>query len=176
MSKNSDDLTKETFWSFMKKFPNEPPIEPVFLVWHYHVPTKQLVYEHNWKFYLTKEEYASLPFPLWIVLKKEAFGSSATELFPKHPTTLEGCKAHCEQMQKIVELDVRAIMDYHNKPGCQVRTWKSKEEYMDDIVSVLKKTGEHDPTGEAMYEFVQPKSYSEYPKLALRYFKSLFGY
>ena len=60
-------------------------------------------------------------------------------------------------MAQILQLDVRAINDYHTYVGVQIRTYESKDEYVKDFGGVLAKTGENDPTGEKMYE-LQNKS------------------
>ena len=62
------------------------------------------------------------------------------------------CKIHCGQMAKILDLDVRAVVDYHSHPGVMSRTWKSKAEFHDDFYKVLTKTGEQD--GWWMHHFV----------------------
>ena len=54
-------------------------------------------------------------------------------------------------MAQILALDVRAINDYHTYPGEQIRVYESKDEYVKNFGAILKKTGEDDPTGEAMF-------------------------
>jgi len=53
-------------------------------------------------------------------------------------------------MATILDLDVRAAVDYHSHPGVMSRTWKSKAEFLEDFYKVLKNTGEHDPTGKGL--------------------------
>lgn len=53
-------------------------------------------------------------------------------------------------MAKILDLDVRAVVDYHSHPGVMSRTWKSKAEFHDNFYKVLTKTGEQDPTGKGI--------------------------
>jgi hypothetical protein len=96
-------------------------------VWTYHVPSKQLIYEHNFDMFVTKEE---------MMMKSCNFGSMAKGPMPKGPTALSECKIHCGQMAKILDLDVRAAVDYHSHPGVMSKTWKSKAEFHDDFYKV----------------------------------------
>jgi hypothetical protein len=64
------------------------------------------------------------------------FGSMAKGPMPKGPTALSECKIHCGQMAKILDLDVRAAVDYHSHPGVMSKTWKSKAEFHDDFYKV----------------------------------------
>ena len=157
MSKTVDEPVKMGYWKFMTTFPGEQACEPVFLVWHYHVPTKQLIYDHNFLFHFTLKEHKQLPFPLNLLMPVEAFGSAAREQFPHGPATLEDCRAHCEQMARVTALDVRAMYDYHCAPGVQVRTWSSREEFQTDFKDALSITGEDDVTGRKMYQIMKPK-------------------
>lgn len=63
-------------------------------------------------------------------------------------------------MDEILQLDVRAISDYHTYPGeqAQIRTYASKEDYVKDFTMILSKTGEHDKTGETMFKLANKKS------------------
>jgi hypothetical protein len=83
--------------------------------------------------------------PMKMVMKSCNFGSVAKGPMPKGPT-----KKITAARVKILDLDIRAAVDYHSHPGVMSRTWKSKAEFHDDFYKVLKKTGEHDPTGKGM--------------------------
>jgi hypothetical protein len=61
-------------------------------------------------------------------------------------------------MAHILDLDVRAINDYHSYPGVQIRKYESKDEYAKDFGAVLAKTGENDPTGAKMFEMQNSSS------------------
>lgn len=135
---------------FMKNFGKMKATQPFLAVWHYHVPSKQLVYEHNFDLYLTKAVVKSFPFPMTMMMKSCNCASALKGPIPKAPSTVEDCKTHCELMQKILQLDVRAMTDYHANPTYQALTFDSKEDFLDKFTKVLKKTGEHDPTGAAM--------------------------
>jgi hypothetical protein len=55
-------------------------------------------------------------------------------------------------MQPILKLDVLGILDYHTDHGLHIRTYNSKEEFVEGFTKeVLKKTGEDDPSGETLY-------------------------
>ena len=66
------------------------------LVWAYHVPTKQLLIEHNFNVYLDKKQLAKAALPLRMMMKTNDFASCAAEKMPAGPKTKEGCKAHCK--------------------------------------------------------------------------------
>lgn len=149
-SEDKADNRKQNILSYMSKI--GPMDQQMLAIWVYHVPTKQLLIEHNFNVYMSKEQIAKASFVLRKMMKPNVFASCAKEQMPTGPKTKEGCKAHCEQMAQILELDVRAINDYHTYPGVQIRTYESKEEYMKDFGDLLAKTGENDPTGESMFE------------------------
>ncbi|KAL7425916.1 hypothetical protein ACHAXM_000236, partial [Skeletonema potamos] len=138
---------KQNILSYMSKI--GPCDQPFLAIWSYHVPTKQLVIEHNFMIYMTKEQVAkATSFVLRMMMKTEDFSSCANQMMPVGPKSMVGCKAHCKQMAQILKLDVRAIIDYHSYPGVQIRTYESKDAYVKDFGGVLAKTGENDPTGE----------------------------
>lgn len=150
----SEDKGKSTrsqnILSYMSKI---PPCDQNFLaIWVYHVPSKQLLIEHNFDIYMSKEQIAKASFILRKMLKKENFASCAKAPMPVGPKDKEGCKAHCEQMAQILKLDVAAINDYHSYPGKQIREYNSKEDFVSGFTAVLDKTGESDPTGEEMFK------------------------
>ena len=148
---------KQNILAYMMKIP--ACTAPMLAVWFYHVPSKQLLIEHNFYTYMTQEQIGKASFMLRMMMEKEKLASCATDPMPNGPKTMEGCKIHCEQMSKILELDVLAINDYHSYPGVQIREYDSREAFVDDFTKVLKKTGEQDPTGEAMYQIMNPKSF-----------------
>jgi hypothetical protein len=150
MSKDSQNKTKVGLVGFLKNFSQAKPDQQFLSVWTYHVPSKQLIYEHNFDLFLVKEVVSGFPFIMKMMMKSSNFGSMAKGPMPKGPKDLSECKTHCGQMAKILDLDVRAAVDYHSNPGVQARTWKSKAEFHDDFYGVLKKTGEHDPEGKEM--------------------------
>lgn len=150
------DNRKQNILSYMSKV---PPCDQKFLaVWVYHVPSKQLIIEHNFDVFMSKKQIAKASLPLRMMMKKENFASCAKAPMPTGPKDEEGCKTHCEQMAQILQLDVAAIIDYHSYPGLQIRKYESKEEFVSDFTAVLDKTGESDPTGEKMFELQNKKS------------------
>ena len=149
---------KQNILSYMSKV---PPCDQKFLaVWVYHVPSKQLIIEHNFDVFMSKKQIAKASLPLRMMMKKENFESCANAPMPTGPKDKEGCKTHCEQMAQILQLDVAAINDYHSYPGVQIRKYESKEEFASDLTAVLDKTGESDSTGEKMFELQNKKSSS----------------
>jgi hypothetical protein len=157
MTASESKVTKanQNIISYMSKI--GPCDQPMLAIWAYHVPTKQLLIEHNFMPYLSKEQLAKASRMLRMMMKTNDFSSCANEKMPQGPKTKEGCKEHCSQMAQILQLDVRAINDYHTYVGVQIRTYESKDEYVKDFGGILAKTGENDPTGEKMYE-LQNKS------------------
>lgn len=155
-SETKADKKGQNILAYMSKI--GPCDQEMLAIWAYHVPTKQLLIEHNFMPYLSKEQLAKASRVLRMMMKKHQFASCAKEQMPVGPKTKEGCKTHCEQMAQILELDVAAINDYHTYPGVQIRTYESKEEYEKDFGAVLAKTGENDPTGEHMFELQNASS------------------
>lgn len=156
MSKDAANSTKLGTFGFLKNFAGAKPDQRFLAVWTYHVATKQLIYEHNFDIYMAKETLAQFPMMMRMMMGAENFGSMAKGPMPKGPTTMEGCKEHCEQMAKIVDLDVRAAVEYHSLPGTMVRKWESKEAYRNEMINVLSKTGEDDITGAKMFQVQNP--------------------
>ena len=54
-------------------------------------------------------------------------------------------------MAPILDLDVLGVLDYHTDIKTHIRTYANKDEFKKEFAEVLKKTGEHDPTGEALF-------------------------
>lgn len=54
-------------------------------------------------------------------------------------------------MAPILELDVEGVLDYHTDLKTHIRTYANKDEFKEEFTNVLKKSGEHDPTGEALF-------------------------
>ena len=156
-SKNLEETTKAGKFQFISNFATLKPTERILCVWAYHVPSKQLIYEHNFGFYLTKEHHKQFGFPFSLLLPKETICSVALEKLPHGPTTLEGCQEHCRQMAIILDLDVRALMEYHSLPGAMAARYKSKKEYRKELTAILVKTGEHEEDGAAMYRAMSPR-------------------
>lgn len=150
------DNRKQNILSYMSKV---PPCDQNFLaMWVYHIPSKQLIIEHNFDVYMTKEQINKASPVLRMMMKKQNFASCAKAPMPTGPKEKEACKTHCEQMAQILQLDVAAIIDYHSYPGVQIRKYESKEEFVSDFTAVLDKTGESDPTGEKMFKLQNKKS------------------
>ncbi|CAB9517999.1 expressed unknown protein [Seminavis robusta] len=142
--------TKLTLFQYLKNVSKLEATERMLCVWAYHVPTKQLVYEHNMDFFLSKAKVSEFPFPLKYVFPKEKLQSAVKQPTSKGPKTLEGCKGHCEVWANVLDLDVRALLDYHSDPGLMPGRWETKEAYRKEMVQILKATGEDVEDGSAM--------------------------
>ena len=66
------------------------------IVWAYHVPTKQLLIEHNFMPYMHKKQIAKASAVLRMMMKTNDFSSCANEKMPNGPKSKEGCKIHCK--------------------------------------------------------------------------------
>ena len=62
----------------------------------------------------------------------------------------------CILQAAILGLDVRAITDYHAWPRVMAQRFASAEEYKETMVAILKKTGEHDASGESLCTLPKP--------------------
>jgi hypothetical protein len=151
-SKDIHNVSREPKFALLKKIASTKATEKFLAVWAYHVPSKQLIYEHNFNFYLTKEHLKQFSFPFSFVLPKEKICSCAKEQLPSGPKSQEDCEAHCRLMAEILGLDVRAMMEYHSLPGVMAGRFASKEEFGTEFKKILKKTGEHEADGTAMYK------------------------
>lgn len=81
---------KQNIMSYMSKI---GPIDQLFLaIWVYHVPTKQLLIEHNFMPYLSKEQIGKASLMLRMMMKSNQFASAANEKMPTGPKTMAGCK------------------------------------------------------------------------------------
>jgi len=153
------DGAKVPPFNFMFKMVAQKMSERFLAVWFYHAPSKTLVTEHNWDFYITKQhkQEGVNGFLMKKMLPVDSFSSTAKGPVPKGPTELAGCEQHCKQMARILELDVRAATDYHSWPGQLSRRWQDKNTFYEDFFATLRKTGEHDPTGRSMLKAMTKK-------------------
>lgn len=158
-SQDIHNTSKLPKFKFLQNFGGLKPTEKILCVWTYHVPTKQLIYEHNFHFFLTKEHHKQFGFPFSLILPKEKVCSCAKEKLPRGPRDMDEIQAHCHQMARIVELDVRALMEYHSLPGAMAARYKSQTDYQKSFLKILSATGEHDPTGKAMYHAMNPRCF-----------------
>jgi hypothetical protein len=156
-SKDIHNISKLPKYTFLRKIGSLKPTEKFLAVWTYHVPSKQLIYEHNFNFFLTKEHMKQFGFPFKFVLPKEKICSCAKEKLPAGPKSHEDCEAHCRLMAEILDLDVRGMIEYHSLPGAMAGRYKSKEEFRKELTKILKKTGEQDADGVAMYKVMNPR-------------------
>lgn len=81
--KDDKNKRKESFFKYMNKIP--PCTQPMLAVWLYHVPTKQLLIEHNFNPYLAKEQLAKAHVLMRMMIKPYTFGSAALEMMPQGP-------------------------------------------------------------------------------------------
>ena len=80
-SKSGDK--KQNILSYMTKI--GPCDQPFLAVWLYHVPTKQLLIEHNFMTYMSKEQVAKASAPLRMMMKANDFSSCANQKMPVGP-------------------------------------------------------------------------------------------
>jgi len=102
MSKDAQNKTKAGLMGFMENFMQTKPDQKFLCVWTYHVPSKQLVYEHNFDMFVTKEVLDEFPFMMKMMMKSCNFGSVAKGPMPKGPTALGECRIHCGQMLRFL--------------------------------------------------------------------------
>jgi hypothetical protein len=158
-SKDIHTISREPKFAFLRKIASIKPTEKFLAVWAYHVPSKQLIYEHNFNFYLTKEHLKQFKFPFNLVLPKEKICSCAKEQLPTGPKSREDCESHCRLMAEVLELDVRAMMEYHSLPGAMAGRYASKEEFHNEFTKILEKTGEQEADGTAMYKVMNHRCF-----------------
>lgn len=158
-SKDIHNTSKLPKFQFLKNFGGLKANVKFLCIWAYHVPTKQLIYEHNFGFYLTKEHHKQFGLPFSLILPKEKICSVAKEQIPAGPRDFEEIKEHCRQMSKIVTLDVRAMMEYHSLPGVMAAQFNGQKEFQHAFINILKATGEDDVTGEAMYRVMNRRCF-----------------
>lgn len=158
LAKDSKNPPTKSGFAFVKAFASLKATEKFLAIWVYHVPSKQLLYEHNFAMFFSKAQIAtSKNFLFRLMLKPEVFASCAKETLPHGPSEPEECKVHCETMQKILELDVAAALDYHSDLGCMCRAWPGgKTEWVKDFTAILAKTGEDQADGSKMAEAMKP--------------------
>lgn len=157
MSKDANSSTKLGTMGFMKKFSGVKADQKYLSVWTYHVPTRTLVAEHNFRVYYSKEHMKTQPMVIKMSQTTENFGSEAANSMPRGPYTLEDCKTHCEQMAPLIELDVACICDYHAWPGTIIKRLPSKEAFKQFFKKSLSATGEDDITGAKMHAIINKK-------------------
>jgi hypothetical protein len=127
-------------------------------VWMYHVPSKTLVIEHNFQMYINKElKKEHLKFLGKLLVAADDFSSIGKGPPHKLPSIPEECTKHCQQMKSVVDLDVRMILDYHCGSGTFIRRYDSQVEYHRDFLTVLSKTGEDNPDGSSLVQFMNRK-------------------
>jgi hypothetical protein len=157
-AKDSNTPPEKSGFAFVKAFAALKPTVRFLAIWIYHVPSKQLLYEHNFAMFLSKAQIKTTS--NWVfrmMLKPEVFASCAKDPLPRGPDDPEGCRIHCETMQKILDLDVAAALDYHSDLSCQCRQWPGgKDEWTKDFTAILAKTGEDVPDGKKMVKSMKP--------------------
>jgi hypothetical protein len=133
----------------MSKLKND---QPFLCVWFYHKASKDLVIDHNFDMCLSKDQInQAQSFLIRMSSKVNNFSSNALAPMPCAPCERDACRLHCEQMAPILDLDVLGVLDYHTDLKTHIRTYENKDEFKKEFTKVLKKTGEHDPTGEALF-------------------------
>lgn len=78
--KEADKKKKENILAYMSKI--GPCDQPFLAIWVYHVPTKQLLIEHNFLPFMTKEQIGKASFALRMMMKPNVFRSCACEQMP----------------------------------------------------------------------------------------------
>ena len=56
-----------------------------------------------------------------------------------------------------MDLDVRALLDYHCMATKMIREWPSQEDYQREMKVVFGKTGEDNPDGTSLVQFMNAK-------------------
>ena len=159
LAKDSESPSKQSFFNFLKGIGGAKADSKILCIWFYHVPSKTLVYEHNFSIFMTKEQLkTSSSRIIRLVTKANDFGPAPPPL-PAAPSDPEECSIHCGTMSKILNLDVANALDYHSAHGCFCREWHSPKSFHQEMTKVLEKVGEHDPTGKAMVEHNTPTSF-----------------
>jgi hypothetical protein len=82
-SENSKSDSKTNIIAYMSKI--GPCDTPMLAIWVYHVPTKQLLIEHNFMPYLDKKQLAKASKILQMMMKSNDFASCAKEKMPTGP-------------------------------------------------------------------------------------------
>ena len=151
-AKDKNSPVKGRIFTLMKQFSKVENTERFLAIWFYHKPSQELVIEHNFDMCCSKAQIKEAKAMMMrMMTKPNQFRSHAFSDMPCAPSEKEACKAHCQQMEPILKLDVLGILDYHTDLGMHIRTYNSKEEFVEDFTKVLKKTGEDDPSGETLY-------------------------
>jgi hypothetical protein len=158
LAKDQDNPSPVSWFEYVKSIGSAKADHKQLCIWLYHVPSKTLLFEHNFSIFLTKEQInTSSSFLMRMMMKAEHFGPAPPPL-PLAPSDPEECRIHCETFAKILELDVTHALDYHSPNGCMCREWESKTSFHEEMTKILSAVGEHDPTGQAMVEHNAPKS------------------
>lgn len=152
------NVTKESGFGFLMKLGGAKAVRPFLCVWLYHVPSKQLMVEHNFEMNFSKAQIATSQISIMKLVLKPGKFEPANGPLPKRPHDLQECKEHCELMQKILALDVAAAVDYHSECCLQCRKWDSKEAFAEGFAKCLKPFGEDVADGSAMAKKNAPKS------------------
>lgn len=158
-AKNKNEPVKGGMLSMMKNMSKMECTERFLCVWFYHKSSKELVLEHNFDMCLSKDQInQSSAFMIRMTSKSNQFASNAMKPLPCAPKDRDACRLHCEQMAPILDLDVEGVLDYHTDLKMHIRTYANKDEFKEEFTKVLKKSGEHDPTGEALFNLKNKQS------------------
>lgn len=151
-AKNKNEPVKGGVFDLMKNMSKIECDQPFLCVWFYHKASKELVLDHNFDMCLSKAQInQASSFIVRLMSKVNNFSSNAQAPLPCAPKDRDACRLHCEQMAPILDLDVLGVLDYHTDLKTHIRTYANKDEFKKEFTEVLKKTGEHDPTGEALF-------------------------
>ena len=83
ISEKQQTSRSENLMSYMSKIPS--CTEPFLAVWLYHVPTKQLLIEHDFNTCMSKEQLAKAHLLIRMMMKPNMFYSAAFEKMPTGP-------------------------------------------------------------------------------------------
>jgi hypothetical protein len=150
-AKDKNNPLKGSLLSVMKEMSKIQCTERFLAIWFYHKPSKELIIEHNFDMCCSKAQIGHAAMMMRLMLKPNQFKSHAFSDMPCAPADEESCRKHCEQMKPILDLDVLGVLDYHTDLTMHIRTYESSDEFVKEFTEILKKTGEHDVTGKALY-------------------------
>lgn len=83
ISEKETTKRNENLMKYMSKIP--ACTEPCLSIWLYHVPTKQLLLEHDFQICMSKEQLAKAHFMIRMMMKPGMFYSAAFEKMPNGP-------------------------------------------------------------------------------------------
>lgn len=83
VSEKEQTSRSENIMKYMSKIP--ACTEPFLAIWLYHVPTKQLLIEHDFNACMSKEQLAKAHFMIRMMMKPGMFYSAAFEKLPNGP-------------------------------------------------------------------------------------------